>query len=238
MLRMQSANGQRRPRGGWLLKLVSSPIGLVGLAERSYEPYRQFSGDIRAACSFSRSHAVQHKSQPPTPSVDVERRRGLRLGAALATGWRLPQARAADAPALLSTVLATPGPGSSVSAIPELAVKIADDRAEGLALRCWRRRRNEPCAGIAVSHPTNGKVQARCSAALVCRGSAGSRHLAQLAVGGNTPCTAAPTRPTRARPRRRTGTRPPPRCAHHTAPRWCMGVSEPNRLRWALTIAA
>jgi ABC-type nitrate/sulfonate/bicarbonate transport system substrate-binding protein len=78
---------------------------------------------------------MQHKNPPSTPSVDVERRSGLRLAAALSTGWCLPQARAADAPALQSVVLATPGPGGSVSAIPELAVKIGADRAEGLALR-------------------------------------------------------------------------------------------------------
>jgi NitT/TauT family transport system substrate-binding protein len=53
----------------------------------------------------------------------------------MVTGWSLPRARSAEAPALLSAVLATPGPGSSVSAIPELAVKIGADRAEGLALR-------------------------------------------------------------------------------------------------------
>ena len=43
-------------------------------------------------------------------------------------GWTQPRP-------LAEAVLATPGPGSAVSFIPELAVKIGADRAEGVALR-------------------------------------------------------------------------------------------------------
>lgn len=56
----------------------------------------------------------------------------LAAGAALGALWPL---RAGSQPALAEVVLATPGPASSVSLIPELAVKIGADRAEGLDLR-------------------------------------------------------------------------------------------------------
>lgn len=62
----------------------------------------------------------------------MNRRRGLAAAAAWASWLAVPALRAADAQ---PAVLATPGPGSSVSAIPELAVRIGADRAEGLALR-------------------------------------------------------------------------------------------------------
>lgn len=57
--------------------------------------------------------------------------RGTRVAAlvlAPALGW-------ARAPPSAEAVLVTPGPGSAVSLIPELASKIGADRAEGLALR-------------------------------------------------------------------------------------------------------
>jgi NitT/TauT family transport system substrate-binding protein len=64
-----------------------------------------------------------------------ERRSTIRQGAALALGLGLPHLLRAQAPEQPQAVLATPGPGSSVSLIPELALKIGADRAEGLALR-------------------------------------------------------------------------------------------------------
>ncbi|OYU68459.1 MAG: hypothetical protein CFE45_42635, partial [Burkholderiales bacterium PBB5] len=57
--------------------------------------------------------------------------------------------------ALLSAVLATPGPGSSVSTIPELAVKLGADRAEGLALRL----KFVGGGGIAIREVVSGNAQ-------------------------------------------------------------------------------
>lgn len=63
------------------------------------------------------------------------RRPLLKRGAALASALALPGLVAAQAGEPIDAVLATPGPASSVSFIPELAVKIGADRAEGVALR-------------------------------------------------------------------------------------------------------
>lgn len=98
---------------------------------------------------------MHDKRRPLIPSAHLDRRRSLQLAAALATGWGAPQARATDAPALLSAVLATPGPGSSVSAIPELAVKLGADRAEGLALRL----KFVGGGGIAIREVLSGNAQ-------------------------------------------------------------------------------
>jgi NitT/TauT family transport system substrate-binding protein len=69
------------------------------------------------------------------PTLAARRRRDcltLAAGAALGALW--PQQACAQA-GMPELVLATPGPASSVSLIPELAVKIGADRAEGIALR-------------------------------------------------------------------------------------------------------
>ncbi len=60
-------------------------------------------------------------------------RRSLLTGSA--AGLALLASPALRAQALEPVVLVTPGPGSSVSAIPELALRIGADRAEGLAVR-------------------------------------------------------------------------------------------------------
>lgn len=81
------------------------------------------------------------------------RRRQCLQGAA--TGWvaaAVPAARAADRPV---AVLATPGPGSSVSLVPELAQKIGADRAEGLQLRL----RFTGGGGIAIRELYSGNAQ-------------------------------------------------------------------------------
>lgn len=62
----------------------------------------------------------------------MDRRQSLASATALAASLAVPRLHAAEP---LPAVLATPGPGSSVSAIPELAVRIGADRAEGVALR-------------------------------------------------------------------------------------------------------
>ena len=64
----------------------------------------------------------------------------------------LPALRAAEP---LVAVLATPGPGSSVSAIPEIAQRIGADRAEGLALRL----RFTGGGGIAIRELYSGNAQ-------------------------------------------------------------------------------
>jgi len=62
----------------------------------------------------------------------MNRRRCLAVTAALASSLSMRAVHAAEP---LPAVLATPGPGSSVSAIPELALRIGADRDEGVALR-------------------------------------------------------------------------------------------------------
>jgi len=62
----------------------------------------------------------------------MDRRQCLAATGALAFSLAARAVRAAEP---VPAVLATPGPGSSVSAIPELAVRIGADRAEGVALR-------------------------------------------------------------------------------------------------------
>lgn len=64
----------------------------------------------------------------------------------------MPALRAAEP---LVAVLATPGPGSSVSAIPEIAQRIGADRAEGLALRL----RFTSGGGIAIRELYSGNAQ-------------------------------------------------------------------------------
>jgi NitT/TauT family transport system substrate-binding protein len=64
----------------------------------------------------------------------MDRRRSLGAAAACLASLAAPALRANTAKAL-PAVLATPGPGSSVSAIPELAQRIGADQAEGVALR-------------------------------------------------------------------------------------------------------
>jgi NitT/TauT family transport system substrate-binding protein len=98
---------------------------------------------------------VQERCQPPTPPADPGRRRGLQLAAGLAAAWTLPRAGAAEAAPALPAVLATPGPGSSVSAIPELAVKIGADLAEGVALRL----KFTGGGGIAIREIQSGNAQ-------------------------------------------------------------------------------
>jgi ABC-type nitrate/sulfonate/bicarbonate transport system substrate-binding protein len=60
-------------------------------------------------------------------------------------------AQAAPQPA----VLATPGPGSAVSAVPELAVKLGADRAEGVALRL----KFTGGGGVAIRELLSGNAQ-------------------------------------------------------------------------------
>lgn len=93
--------------------------------------------------------------RPPAVSsrAALQGRRGClqRAAAGLAGAlWPAVQAQAA-----LSAVLAVPGPGSSVSAVPELAVKIGADRAEGLALRL----RFTGGGGIAIRELAQGNAQ-------------------------------------------------------------------------------
>ena len=64
----------------------------------------------------------------------------------------LPPARSAEP---LVAVLATPGRGSSVSTIPEAALRIGADRAEGLALRL----RFTGGGGIAIRDLYSGNAQ-------------------------------------------------------------------------------
>jgi len=88
-------------------------------------------------------------------------RRGLAAGAWLALPGRLPaQAQAqphgsAQGVAPAEVVLATPGPGSAVSMVPELALKIGADRAEGLALRL----KFVNGGGVAIRELNNGNAQ-------------------------------------------------------------------------------
>jgi hypothetical protein len=52
--------------------------------------------------------------------------------------------------------------------------------------RCWRRRRSEPCAGLAASRLERTEVQARRRMQLVFPGSVASRQGAQIGAGVNT----------------------------------------------------
>src|SRR5512140_466354 len=82
----------------------------------------------------------------------LNRRRVVGFGAA----WlAAPTLARAQAPALPEAVLATPGPGSAVSLIPELAVRIGADRAEGVALRL----RFVDGGGVAIRELTSGNAQ-------------------------------------------------------------------------------
>ena len=82
----------------------------------------------------------------------MDRRRCLAAAGAWALSWRFGALRAAELPPV---VLATPGPGSSVSTIPELAVRIGADRAEGLALRL----KFTGGGGIAIREILSGNAQ-------------------------------------------------------------------------------
>lgn len=84
--------------------------------------------------------------------LSLRRRQGLLVGAAGAASLVLPSLQAAEPP---SVVLSTPGPGSSVSTVPELAVRLGADRAEGLALRL----RFTGGGGIAVRDLYSGNAQ-------------------------------------------------------------------------------
>lgn len=76
----------------------------------------------------------------------------LAAGAALGTLW---PCGAAGETTLPEVVLATPGPASSVSLIPELAVKIGADRAEGIDLRL----RFVSGGGVAIQDLRSGNAQ-------------------------------------------------------------------------------
>jgi NitT/TauT family transport system substrate-binding protein len=68
-------------------------------------------------------------------NIPTRRRTVLHQGVSLASAIACLRLRWAQASPFDEAVLATPGPGSSVSLIPELAVMIGADRAEGVALR-------------------------------------------------------------------------------------------------------
>lgn len=82
------------------------------------------------------------------------RRRSLLRGAALACALPAPALLRAQADKLAPAVLATPGPASAVSLIPELAVKIGADRAEGVALRL----KFVSGGGVAIRELSNGNA--------------------------------------------------------------------------------
>lgn len=82
----------------------------------------------------------------------MDRRRGLAILATAASPLAWPALQAAEA---LPAVLATPGPGSSVSTIPELAVRIGADKAEGLALRL----KFTGGGGVAIREILSGNAQ-------------------------------------------------------------------------------
>jgi NitT/TauT family transport system substrate-binding protein len=100
-------------------------------------------GDIRETCELI-------GEQP-----QAGRRHCLRMGGALLTALVTPGARAAPVSTLQEAVLITPGPGSSVSTIPELAVKIGADRLEGVMLRL----KFAGGGGIAIRDILNGNAQ-------------------------------------------------------------------------------
>lgn len=77
------------------------------------------------------------------------------VGGGVAAAWANHGAAKTAVPALWPVVLATPGPGSAVSAIPELALRTGADRAEGLALRL----KFTGGGGIAIREILNGNAQ-------------------------------------------------------------------------------
>lgn len=77
-----------------------------------------------------------------------------RAALAAATLWASADVRA-QAAAATEVVLATPGPSSAVSLIPELAVRIGADRAEGLALRL----KFVTGGGVAIREMSSGNAQ-------------------------------------------------------------------------------
>ncbi|OYV00722.1 MAG: hypothetical protein CFE45_07910, partial [Burkholderiales bacterium PBB5] len=79
----------------------------------------------------------------------------LRWGGAWAAAAGGAVARAADADPPWPVVLATPGPGSAVSAIPELAQRLGADREAGLALRL----KFTGGGGIAIREILSGNAQ-------------------------------------------------------------------------------
>lgn len=83
----------------------------------------------------------------------VARRHLLLHGAALGASAAAPALLRAQ-PAPTEVVLATPGPGSAVSLIPELAAKSGADRAEGLALRL----KFVNGGGVAIRELNNGNA--------------------------------------------------------------------------------
>lgn len=86
--------------------------------------------------------------------MDTRRRHLVRQALAGAGALALPAlGRAQAAPD--EVVLATPGPGSAVSLIPELAVRIGADKAEGLALRL----KFVNGGGVAIRELHNGNAQ-------------------------------------------------------------------------------
>lgn len=88
------------------------------------------------------------------PLMDPRRRHLVRQALRGAAALALPAwLRAQTAPT--EVVLATPGPGSAVSLIPELAVRIGADKAEGLALRL----KFVNGGGVAIRELHNGNAQ-------------------------------------------------------------------------------
>jgi NitT/TauT family transport system substrate-binding protein len=88
-------------------------------------------------------------------NLSTGRRTALHLGATLACAAAWCRAAWAQADAVDEAVLATPGPGSSVSLIPELAVKTGADRAEGIFLRL----KFVDGGGVAIREIYNGNAQ-------------------------------------------------------------------------------
>lgn len=116
--------------------------------------------------------------------MTADRRHLLLRGAALVAGLAAPAVLRAQA-ALNEAVLVTPGPGSAVSLIPELAVKIGADRAEGLALRL----KFVNGGGVAIRELNNGN--AHCAVfglpAAMHENLAGPKLVALAAVEDRTP---------------------------------------------------
>lgn len=116
--------------------------------------------------------------------MPADRRRLLLHGAAVGASAAAPALlRAQDTPA--EVVLATPGPGSAVSLIPELAAKIGADRAEGLALRL----KFVNGGGVAIRELNNGNAQCAVFGlpAAMHENLAGPRLVALAAVENRTP---------------------------------------------------
>jgi NitT/TauT family transport system substrate-binding protein len=74
------------------------------------------------------------------------------LGGVTLAAWQAVRAQGGELP---EAVLVTPGPASSVSMIPELAVKIGADRAERVALRL----KFVDGGGVAIRELNNGNAQ-------------------------------------------------------------------------------